>query len=79
MKNTRQTSTVTAKYQATIPLEIRKLLHVKAGDKLLFEVRADNSVVVRKSTRLDLEYAKALSKTLDEWGSKNDEEAYRDL
>lgn len=29
--------------------------------------------------QLDLVYAEALSQTLDEWGSKNDEEAYRDL
>ncbi|MCL5436890.1 MAG: hypothetical protein M1549_03395 [Candidatus Dependentiae bacterium] len=42
------------------------VLRVQAGDKLLFEVRADNTVVVRKGPRLDLEYAKALSKTLDE-------------
>lgn len=79
MKNVQQISTVTEKYQATIPKKIRDLLHVKAGDKLLFEVRSDNSVAIRKSTHLDLEYAKALSKTLDEWGSKNDEEAYRGL
>jgi len=79
MKNIHQISTVTEKYQATIPKKIRDILQVKAGDKLLFEVRSDNSITIRKSTRLDLEYAKALSTTLDEWGSKNDEEAYRSL
>lgn len=79
MKNVQQISTVTEKYQATIPQKIRELLRVKAGDKLLFEVHPDKSVTIRKSTRLDLEYAKALSTTLDEWGSKNDEEAYRGL
>lgn len=79
MKNVQQISTVTEKYQATIPLKIRELLHVKAGDKIVFEVHADKHVTIRKGTRLDLEYAKAISKTLDEWGSKNDEEAYRDL
>lgn len=79
MKNVQKISTVTEKYQATIPKKIRELLHVKADDKLLFEVRSDNSVAIRKSTPLDLEYAKALSKTLDEWGSKNDEEAYSGL
>lgn len=58
---------------------LKKLLHVKAGDKVLFEVYADNSITIRKNTALDLIYAKALSKTLDEWNSQNDEEAYRDL
>ena len=79
MKNAQQVSTVTEKFQATVPKKIRELLQVKAGDKLVFEVRADQSVTIRKSTPLDLAYAKALSKTLEEWGSKNDEEAYRDL
>jgi len=79
MKNLQQISTITTKYQATIPQKIRELLHVKAGDKLLFEVLPDARIVIRKSSPLDLEYAKALSSTLNEWGSKNDEDAYRDL
>ena len=34
---------------------------------------------IKDAIPVDLEYARALSETLEEWGSENDEEAYRDL
>ena len=72
-------SKLTIKHQATIPQEIRKLLKLKAGDSLVFEVLPDNTVVIRKGVPFDIEYTKAVSSTLSEWNSKNDEDAYRDL
>lgn len=73
-----QLSKVTSKYQATIPLAVRRKLGLKAGDAVVFEIEND-SVTVRRATVLDKEYARALEGTLSEWLSKEDEEAYRGL
>lgn len=71
-------SKLTTKYQATIPAEVRKKLGLAKGDLLEFEITNDK-VTVRRVTPLDVEFSKALTKTLDEWNSPNDEEAYRGL
>jgi len=72
-------SKLTSKFQTTIPQEIRKLLGLKAGDRLIFEVTEDNNVQLKKATPLDIAYLKSLQSTLSEWESQEDEEAYRDL
>lgn len=71
-------SKLTAKYQATIPAQVRKKLGLDKGDLLAFEI-AENKVTLRRVTPMDVEYAKALAGTLTEWNSANDEEAYRGL
>lgn len=73
-------SRLTSKYQATIPLPVRKALGLKSGDAVVFEVRERGVATVRKQTPFDREYAKAVSATLEsEWLSEADEAAYRDL
>lgn len=74
----RQVSRVTSKFQATIPLVVRRKLGLKPGDAVVFEIE-DDAVTVRRATAIDREYAKAVEGTLTEWLSKEDEEAYRDL
>ena len=76
---TRYSSKLTSKYQATIPNEIRKHLHLERGDEILYELLPDDTVVIRKITPLDLDYLKALNSTLSEWESDEDEQAYKDL
>lgn len=39
-------STITSKGQTTLPAPIRRALHLKAGDKIQYELRSD-SVVIR--------------------------------
>lgn len=73
-----QVSKVTSKFQATIPLAVRRKLGLKPGDAVVFEIEND-VVTVRRATAIDREYAKAVEGTLTEWLSKEDEEAYRDL
>lgn len=73
------TSKLTTKSQATIPGSIRKILGLKPGDSVAFEIEQGQKVVIRKATPVDFEFAFALEGTLSEWFSKNDEEAYRDL
>ncbi len=71
-------STVTEKGQATIPAEIRRELHLVPGDKVGFEIEHDR-VILRRIQPFDYAYHQALSKTLSEWDSAEDDEAYRDL
>jgi antitoxin PrlF len=39
-------STITSKGQTTLPALIRRALHLKAGDRILYEIQGD-SVVIR--------------------------------
>ena len=72
-------SKLTSKFQATIPQEIRSLLHLKAGDRIIFEIKKNQAVLIRKATSLDIAYLKSLETTLSEWSSESDDEAFRDL
>lgn len=71
-------SRLTSKYQTTIPATVREHLGLKQGDAVVFDIQ-NGQVILRKAAPLDLEYAAALSGTLDEWGSEHDEEAYGSL
>ena len=69
---------LTSKCQTTIPAKVRKALKLKAGDLVGFEI--DNGIVKLSHVRpLDVPYLKALETTVEEWGSPEDEAAYRDL
>lgn len=70
---------LTSKYQATIPKEIRKHLHLESGDQILYELLTDETVIVRKTSPLDLDYLQALNSTMNEWESDDDEQAYKNL
>jgi AbrB family looped-hinge helix DNA binding protein len=71
-------STLTSKGQATIPAEIRHALSLKPGDKLTFEIH-DHQAVLAKAEPFDYLYHAAISNSLSEWDSLEDDEAYRDL
>ncbi len=75
----RYSSRLTSKFQATIPLGIRKHLNLKESDEVVYELLSDGTVVVRKTTPLDLEYLKSIESTLTEWNSEDDERAYKNL
>jgi antitoxin PrlF len=72
-------SKLTSKFQATIPQEIRSILKLHRGDRIIFEVTKTNRVEIRKATPMDLIYLKSIESTLNEWNSKNDEEDFCDL
>jgi antitoxin PrlF len=72
-------SRITQKHQATIPAEIRKVLDLHGGDFVRFEIH-DNEVIIRKITSLDLEFTRALQKTVsEEWSSEEDNRLYANL
>ena len=71
-------SKLTTKYQATIPEKIRQLLGLQKGDKITFEIDKDK-VLLHKAKKLDCKYLQSLDYGLSEWGSEEDDEAYRNL
>jgi len=73
-----QTSKLTTKFQTTIPTSVRKVLQLKAGDMVGFEIDG-NEVKLRRATPLDLAFMQALEGTLSEWSSKADDRAFKDL
>lgn len=70
---------VTVKGQTTIPREVRAALHVVPGDLIAWEVLGDGTARVKRMQPLDVEYLKAVEKTLSEWAGEADEAAYGDL
>jgi AbrB family looped-hinge helix DNA binding protein len=71
-------TSVTQKGQATIPAKVREVLQIKAGDQVVFEI-VGGKITLRKAEPFDYEYHGSLNKTLSEWNSKEDDEAYGDL
>ena len=74
-----QLAKISSKGQVTIPVDVRKKLHLETGDTLAWETEADGRIWVRRLEPLDLDYLAAVSGTLSEWNSPEDDEAYRDL
>jgi len=74
-----QLAKISSKGQVTIPADVRKKLHLETGDTLAWETEADGRIWVRRIEPLDLDYLAAVSGTLSEWNSREDDEAYRDL
>ena len=72
------TSKLSIKGQITIPKEVREKLGVKPGDWIAYELE-NGTVSIRRVEPFDAEFHAALSETLGEWNSKQDDEAFRDL
>jgi AbrB family looped-hinge helix DNA binding protein len=71
-------SSLTTKYQATVPKQVREVLQLAAGDRIEWILDPDGFVSVRKAPA-DSELA-ALEATLEpEWGSADDDDAYAAL
>ena len=74
-----QLAKISSKGQVTVPAEVRKTLRLKTGDTLAWEIQKDGKISVRRVEPIDVDYISALSGTLSEWSSAEDDEAYRDL
>jgi antitoxin PrlF len=75
MKNT---SRLSSKGQVTIPREIRAGLHLEAGDLVAYDLK-DGKAILRRAEPFDAAYHSALSETVEEWGSVDDDKAFHDL
>ncbi len=70
-----QTSKLSSKSQVTLPREVREVLGARPGDTIVYEV--EGSVVrLKRLEPFDAAFHKALSNTLSEWASDEDEEAF---
>jgi antitoxin PrlF len=74
----KKTSRLSIKGQVTIPREIRAALHLEAGDLVAYDLK-DGKAILRRAEPFDAAYHSALSETLEEWGSVDDDKAFRDL
>lgn len=66
-------STVTQKGQATLPVEIRRLLKIKPGDQIFFQIEKNNTILLRKLSQQDFSWAASLEKSLVEWMDESDD------
>ncbi len=69
---------LTSKGQITVPKEVRAKLGLQPGDVLSYEVEGDG-VRMRKVGRFDAAWHRALTATLEEWNSAEDNDSFRDL
>ena len=66
-------STISSKGQTTVPVSIRRSLDLHPGDALAYEVDGDK-VSIHKASKIDLEWARALERTLAEWQDGEDDD-----
>jgi antitoxin PrlF len=71
-------SKLSAKGQVTVPKRVREVIGIRAGDSIVYEIEG-STVRMRKVEPFDLAFHAALSQTLDEWTTEEDDEAFRDL
>ena len=65
-------SKITSKGQVTVPQKIREKLGIEPGDSISYEVHED-SAVIRRIPKVDVEWAKSLAYTLSEWADDLDD------
>ena len=71
-------SRLSSKGQVTIPKELRESIGLQPGDMVGYEVK--NGVIsLTRIEPFDAAFHAALSDTLDEWVTREDDEAFRDL
>jgi len=73
-----QVSRLSADGQITVPKEVREVLKLEPGDLVAYEIQS-GEVLLRRAEPFDAAFHKALSATLDEWDTPEDDEAFRDL
>jgi len=69
---------LSSKSQASIPKKVREAMGLQPGDCIGYEI-GGGRVTIKKVDPADMAFHKTLAKTLDEWDTPEDEEAFRDL
>jgi len=72
-------SKLSSKGQVTIPKAVRDSLGLEPGDFVTYEISGDDSVILRRVEPFDAPFHLAVSETLEEWGSEDDEDAFSNL
>lgn len=71
-------SRVSSKGQVTLPKHVREAIGVRPGDAVAYQV-SKGVVTLKRAEPLDVAFHAALERTLEEWASPEDEEAFGDL
>lgn len=77
----RAATRLTSKHQTTIPVEVRRALGLRAGDRVEFSIRG-KTAMIRKAPRLvseDVAFRLARAHAMRDWDTPEDDEAFRDL
>ena len=72
---------LTSKHQTTVPLEVRRMLGLQAGDRVEFRVEG-TTVTLGKAEREmtdDLMFRLVQTHAMRDWDMPEDDEAFRDL
>lgn len=69
---------LTTKHQTTIPREVRRRLHIGAGDKVAFVVAGDQ-VLLRRVSPADAAFLKLAGDSFVDWSDPEAERAFRDF
>ena len=69
---------ISSKNQITVPKEVRERLGIRPGDLIAYDIE-DERVILRRVEPFDREFHEALAKTLNEWSTSEDADAFRDL
>lgn len=69
---------LSSKSQVTLPKVVREAIGAEAGDVIGYEIRG-NVVTIRRLQPFDAAYHASVSEKLAEWGSVEDDAAFRDL
>jgi antitoxin PrlF len=72
-------SRLSSKGQVTIPKNVRSALGLEPGDYVTYELSGSDMVMLRRVEPFDAAFHLAISESLEEWGSDDDDEAFRDL
>lgn len=72
------TTKITSKGQISVPKAIRERLGVQPGDTLIYEVSGE-TVLIKRLEPFDAAFHAAISATLDEWNSAEDDAAFSAL
>ena len=71
-------SRLSSKGQLTLPKAVRDHIGARPGDSILYEIK-DGVVTLTRLDPLDVAFHAALSQTLTEWNTPEDDQAFRDL
>ena len=72
-------SKLSSKSQITLPKKIRESAGLRPGDVVAYEVQQKGIIEIKRIDPFDVAFHAALSKTMDEWTTPQDEAAFRDL
>jgi AbrB family looped-hinge helix DNA binding protein len=72
---------LTTKYQTTIPAAVRRALGLKAGDRVVFAINGRKVTVAKAKPGLseDLAWRLTRARSMGDWDTPEDDEAFRDL